>query len=227
MNLSVVLPAHNEAANLGPLLDEIVRCLQGLGWDYEVIVVDDGSTDGTRQLLERYLSDRIKEVYNQTKSGYGGALRAGFAAATKEWIFFMDTDRQFDIAELSRLAEHSNDNDLVIGYRAHRQDHFIRKINAAIFNWSVRLLFNLWIKDIDCAFKLIRRDVIVRAKLESRGALINTELLVKAKNMGCRIRQVPVSHFPRLLGQPSGANIKVILRAMRELASFRLTGHVR
>ncbi len=226
LQISIVLPAHNEAENLPALVKDITGYMHELGWDYEIIAVDDGSTDSTKEVIERLRSgdNRIKGVYHPKNRGYGAAVRSGFSAAEKEWVFFTDSDRQFDIKEISKLAEYSDSADLVIGYRKNRRDNFMRKLNAGIFNLAVNILFGLWVRDIDCAFKLIRKEVVQKARLESNGALINTELLVRAKKFGYKIKQVPVSHYPRLKGEQSGANIKVILRAVKEILLFRLTG---
>lgn len=225
IQLSIILPAHNEAGNLPELIKKITDCMRELAWDYEVIIVNDGSTDGSEEVIENLQIDsRIKAVHHPKNRGYGAALRSGFSAATKEWIFFMDADGQFDIKEISRLAEYLDEADMIIGYRKNRQDHLVRKLNAQIFNLAVNILFGLWIRDIDCAFKLIKKEIVERADLESDGALINTELLVRAKKLGYKIKQIPVSHYSRLSGEQSGANIKVILRAVKEILLFRLTG---
>jgi len=226
IQLSIVLPAHNEAENLPKLIGEIRSYVNNLGWDYEIIVVNDGSTDDTKNILEELQrsDNRIKSVHHPKNRGYGAALRSGFSAATKEWIFLTDSDLQFNIKELSNLTEYADRYDMVIGYRKNRQDYFIRKVNAAIFNLAVNLLFGLWVRDIDCAFKLMRREIVNKANLESNGALISTELLVRAEKLGYKIKQIPVTHYPRLSGQSSGGDIKVILRAVKEILLFRLTG---
>src|SRR3989338_7867982 len=226
IQLSIVLPAHNEAENLPGLIQDVTAYLESLGWDYEIIIVNDGSTDGTQNILEelQIKNSRIISVHHPKNRGYGAALRSGFSAATKEWLFFMDSDRQFDIKEISKLANYIDKYYMVIGYRKDRQDHLIRKINAGIFNIAVNLLFGLWVRDIDCAFKLMRREIVNKANLESNGALISTELLVRAEKLGYKIKQIPVTHYPRLSGQSSGGNIKVILRAVKEILLFRLTG---
>src|SRR6185369_1613085 len=218
MEISVVLPAHNESENLPKLVGSIVEYMRNLGWDHEIIIVNDGSTDSTQSVIEKLqLSYPIRTVRHPVNRGYGAALRSGFSAATKKWVFFMDSDLQFDIKEISKLAEYVDRYDIIIGYRKNRQDHFIRKINAAIFGLAVNVLFWLWVRDIDCAFKLIKREVIEKANLESNGALINTESLVRAKKMNYRMKQIPITHYPRQAGSQSGANIRVILRAVREI----------
>ncbi len=226
LQISIVLPAHNEAENLPILVADTISCLNNLGWEYEIIIVNDGSTDNTRATIEELQKkySHIKEVDHPKNRGYGASVRSGFSAATKEWVFFTDSDRQFDIKEIAKLAEYADAFDLIIGYRKNRQDHFTRKLNAGIFKLAVNLLFGLFVKDIDCAFKLIKKEVIDKVNLESNGALINTELLVRAKRLGYKIKQIPVSHYPRLRGEQSGANIRVVFRAVKEIILFRLTG---
>lgn len=227
MNISIVLPALNEEQNIPDILRDIQAHAQRHDWNYEIIVVDDGSSDRTSAVAQQ-LSDTIPVtvVRHPTNRGYGAALRSGFHAATKEWVLFTDSDRQFDIADMDTLIAHSSQAEFVIGYRANRQDHAGRKLNAWLFNRAVRLLFGLRVHDIDCAFKLMRRDALMTLNLESSGALINTELLVKARQHTYRISEVPVTHLPRIHGAPTGARISVIVRALRELLLFRITGHV-
>lgn len=225
MGVSIVLPAHNEAKNLPTVVKEIVEYMEHLNWDYEIVVVNDGSTDESAEVINDLTKNsRVSTVIHPKNLGYGAALRSGFRAASKPWIFFMDSDRQFDIREISKLATHRDKFDMILGYRKERQDHLVRKVNAGIFNLAVNLLFGLWIRDIDCAFKLIKREIIEQANLEANGALINTELLVKAKRAGARSIQIPVSHYPRSEGKSSGANIGVIMRAVKEIILFRCTG---
>lgn len=223
--ISIILPAYNEAENISIVVTDIINCMQFLSWDYEIIIVNDGSIDNSIGVIGSLIKNpQIKSVNHSENRGYGAALRSGFHVATMPWIFFMDSDRQFDIREITKLSKYTNDFDMVIGYRKNRQDNMLRKLNATIFNLAVNLLFGLWLKDIDCAFKLIRREIIDTIKLESNGALINTELLVKTKRLGYKIKQLPVSHHPRPKGEQSGANVKVILRAIKEIILFRLTG---
>jgi glycosyltransferase involved in cell wall biosynthesis len=196
-------------------------------WDYEVIVVDDGSTDDTSMTAHTAGSNMpLIIVRHDVNQGYGSALRSGFAHASKDWIFLTDGDGQFNINEIDRLAAKAPEGDIIIGFREHRRDHRGRLVNAWIFNKVVRLFFGLRVKDIDCAFKLMRRTALEQLRLEARGALISTELLVRAQRAKFRIVEVAVSHFPRKYGAPTGAKISVILRAIRELILFRFTGHL-
>ena len=148
-------------------------------------------------------------------------MKAGFAAATKDLIAFVPADKQFDFSEISRFLDRIGEADIVSGYRARRQDHFVRKLNAFGWNTLIRLLFGYLCRDIDCGFKLFRREVLDRVTLVSNGAMIDTELLAGARARGLRIAEVPVTHLPRVAGKPTGANVKVVARAFRDLLRFR------
>ena len=222
-SLSVVLPAYNEEANVERAVEGVSSVAQQLGIDYEIILVNDGSTDRTgeiaRELMQRVPSFRLVEHY--PNRGYGGSLRAGFAAAMGDLIAFVPADNQFDFREISRLLERLDEADIVSGYRAERQDTFIRKLNGFGWNTLVRLLFGYLCRDIDCGFKLFRREVLERVTLASDGAMIDTEFLAGARARGFRIAEVPVIHLPRVAGEATGANLKVIAKAFRDLVRFR------
>jgi glycosyltransferase involved in cell wall biosynthesis len=222
--MSVVLPAYNEEENAGPAVMEAMEIVGPIADDYEVIVVDDGSRDGTaekvHQLAERY--PQVRLVQHQVNQGYGAALYSGFTSSRKELVFFTDSDRQFDLTEIRKLLPFIDEYDLVIGYRAPRRDPFMRKLNG--WGWSalVTLLFGYTSRDIDCAFKLFRREIIDRINIESRGATLSAEFLVRAKQAGYRIHEVPLAgHRPRVAGSQTGARLDVITRAFRELIRFR------
>jgi len=224
LSLSIVLPAYNEEANAAVAVEQVSAVAQRLGMDYEIILVNDGSADRTgeigRELAQRIPNFRLVEHY--PNRGYGGALKAGFAAADKELIAFVPADNQFDFGEISLLLERLDGADIVSGYRADRQDAFIRRLNALGWNTVVRLLFGCLCRDIDCGFKLFRREILERVTIVSDGAMVDTEFLAGAKARGYRITDVPVTHLPRTIGEATGANLKVILKAFRDLARFRL-----
>jgi glycosyltransferase involved in cell wall biosynthesis len=187
--------------------------------DWEVIVVNDGSADNTEWIVkkEAKVEPRIKCYNHAVNRGYGAALQTGIFEAHKEFIFFMDSDGQFDISELPLLIKHIGEYDIVAGYRHNRQDPWNRRLNAWGWNRLVRMVLGVRIIDIDCAFKLFRRSVFDKILIRSLGAMVNTEILAQAKRFGLRINEVPVSHFARVHGNPTGANLGVIIKAFREL----------
>ena len=221
--LSLVFPAFNEAANLPTLLESATKIGDQLGVDFEIVIVDDGSEDQSAVVLERWRQrdPRIRSVHHVTNRGYGAALRAGLREARGELVFFSDADLQFDLREIADLLAHADDEiDIVAGYRAPRRDPWLRRVIARVWGHLIRVLFDLPIRDIDCAFKVFRRDVVDAIPIESVGAFVNTEILVRARRAGFRIRQIPVSHRPRRSGRQSGAHPRVILRALVELVKL-------
>jgi glycosyltransferase involved in cell wall biosynthesis len=225
-SLSIVLPAYNEEENAAAAVEEVAAVARGLGLDHEIILVNDGSRDGTgrvgRELAGRIAHFRLVEHY--PNRGYGGALKAGFAEAGGDLIAFVPADKQFNFGEIRRfLAELERTGaDIVSGYRADRQDNAVRQLNAWGWNTLVRLLFGYLCRDIDCGFKLFRREVLAHVAIASDGAMIDTEFLAGARARGYRIAEVPVTHLPRTAGEATGANLRVIARAFRDLARFRL-----
>ncbi len=217
--LSLVLPAHNEEANIRAVVEEAAEVLPTAFSDYEIIVVNDGSKDRTLEIAQELAAENphVRVVNHPVNRGYGAALTSGFNAATGDFIMFMDSDRQFDINDVHLLTPYVDDYDIVAGYRLKRSDPAHRIINAWIFGLAVRLLFDINVKDIDCAFKIMRAEVLKGINLESPGALINTEILAKAMVQGRTITQVGVHHYPRLEGEQSGASLKVVMRAFWEI----------
>ena len=219
VNLSVVLPAHNEEANLARAIERVGAAASRLTSAHEVIVVDDGSTDGTAEVVEKASADdpRVHLVRHGRNRGYGAALRSGFEAATMDLVFFTDADNQFDPEQLSELLSAIDGADAVVGYRATRTDPLVRRLNAAAWNALVRGLLHVGVRDVNCAFKLFHRRDLVALDLESDGAMINTELLAKLRQAGRTVAEVPVDHYPRTAGEASGGSPAVVLRAFAEL----------
>ncbi|HKJ23714.1 MAG TPA: glycosyltransferase family 2 protein [Myxococcota bacterium] len=220
--LSILYPVFDEAGNVPTLLDETRRWAPRVAGRFEVIVVDDGSRDGSVEAVERARAGdaRIRIVRHERNRGYGAALRTGLRAARGRLIFFTDADLQFDLSELEGLLAHAESFDVVAGYRAPRRDPWPRRVLA--FGWGtiVRAVFGLRVRDIDCAFKVFRREVIDAIPIASIGAFVNTEILLRAEQAGFRIHQVPVTHHPRRHGRQSGARPRVIGRALLELGRF-------
>lgn len=225
-SLSVVLPAFNEAQNLAATVAGALAVLPQLSARFEVLIVDDGSRDGTAEVC-RDLTSRNGGVHvlrHSRNRGYGGALRTGFKAARGELIFFTDADGQFAFDQLSRFLADIENIDMVIGYRERRQDAWHRTFNSRLGNSMARRLLHVRARDINCAYKLMRRDLLMRLPLRSDGALISAELLALARRARWQIKERPVLHFSRKSGNATGANPLVILRTIQEY--FQLRGRL-
>jgi len=220
--LSLVFPVFDEAGNLTALLDQALDLAPRLAADFEIIVVDDGSRDGSARIAEerRLAEPRLRLIRHPSNRGYGAALRSGLREARGELVFFSDADLQFDLEELATLLAHARDFDIVAGYREPRRDPWGRRAMAFAWGSLVRRLFDVRVRDIDCAFKVFRRHVLEAIPIASVGAFINTEILVRATQAGFRIYQVPVSHRRRRFGRNSGARPRVVLRALVELVAL-------
>ena len=221
--LSIVVPAHNEEASVASTVSEVAAVARQLECDYEILVVNDGSTDCTAAIVRELARDiwHLRLVEHYPNRGYGGALKAGFAAASKELIALVPADGQFVFGEIDRFLDKIAEADIVCGYRARRQDSLLRNLNGWVWNVLVRLLFGYLCRDVDCGFKLLRRGVVEQVPLNSNGAMIDAELLAGARARGFRIVEVPVTHRPRAGGVATGAKPGVILKAFGDLLSFR------
>lgn len=217
-SFSLVLPAHNEAENIESVVRRSLEVLPRYFDDFEIIVVDDGSKDRTGAIIDALAAEdpRVRALHHSKNRGYGGALTSGFKASTGHHVMFMDSDRQFDIADIERLYPFIESHEIVAGFRMMRQDELHRRIFAETFNLVVRVLFGVHLRDIDCAFKIFDGDLIRSLSLASPGALINAEIQAKARRQGADIQQVGVRHFPRVAGEATGGNPRVIARAMKE-----------
>jgi len=218
-SLSVILPAYNEEALIADTISHVMPVLNSWMQDFEVIVVNDGSKDRTGEIVAALADydERIRLINHQVNKGYGAALVTGFESVTKELAFFMDSDGQFDIRDLARFFPLIEEYGAVLGYRIARQDTWMRKLNAWGWKKLVGFVFRVHVRDIDCAFKLFRSEFFRTNHLETRGAMINAEILYKLARAGYTYTQVGVQHLPRLAGKATGAKPAVILRALREL----------
>lgn len=226
-SLSIVMPAHNEEIAIAATVDAAIQAASQWTHDFEIIVVNDGSTDHTQAIVEAIAlqEPRVRIVCHESNRGYGAALVSGFEAVCKDLVFFMDSDGQFDINDLATFFPLLEHYDAVLGYRINRQDTWIRKVNALGWKLLVQLIFKLKVRDIDCAFKLYRANFFSEHRLETRGAMINTEILYKFTRAGYTYTEVGVHHLPRKGGQASGAKPAVILRAFRELVQYAWKWH--
>jgi glycosyltransferase involved in cell wall biosynthesis len=235
--LSWFFPAHDEAQNIEPLVEEALRELPRLAERFEVICVDDGSRDGTGAIADRLAAehpDVVRVVHHPVNRGYGAALRSGFGAARYPLVCFTDGDRQFRIADLGLLLDrmtspvdaHADATaarpDVVVGYRIKRADPAIRLAYARTYRACLRLFYGLRLRDVDCACKLFRREALEGIRLESGGAFLSAELLIKLRATRRSVVEVGVPHHARPAGRASGADPRVVMRAVRDFWRLRI-----
>jgi len=220
-SLSVFFPAYNEEGNIKSTVEKALVVLPDVADKYELIIVNDGSKDKTGEIAESLAKENknIRVVHHPQNCGYGEALKSGFYNAKYEWIVCTDADGQFDFSEITKLWEKTDKAQVVIGYRINRRDSYLRKFNG--WGWTIlaNLLLGINVRDVDCSFKLVKKEVIDKIpRLESvRGGMISPELLAKARKAGFNIDQVGVHHYPRLTGKQTGANLKVIIKSFIDL----------
>jgi glycosyltransferase involved in cell wall biosynthesis len=223
--LGVFFPAYNEEENIGPLLDEAVCELAKLASTFEIVVVDDGSTDRTAEIVRGYAErhPQVRLVSHPTNLGYGHALRTGFQSARGDAVALIDGDRQFRIGDLSLFLERWDDGDVIAGYRIVRADPRSRLLIARVYKTVLQRLFGLPIRDPDCGFKLFKRSVVdaITPQLVSRSAFISPELVIRSQLAGFKIVEVGVPHHPRVAGRAHGATPTVVYRTLREIARLR------
>ncbi len=202
--LSVVLPAYNEEANIERAVRSSAEAVAPLVSDYEIVAVDDGSRDKTPTILgrlEEEMGPRLVVVTHETNLGYGKALRAGFEAASGRFIFYTDADNQFDLRELEGFLPAMDDVDAILGYRVGRQDGAFRLMVSNGYNTLASLAFGMQVKDLNCSFKLFRREALTSLTLEEDYFFIDTEIVVQLHRAGYRYRQAGVRHYPRTAGR--------------------------
>jgi glycosyltransferase involved in cell wall biosynthesis len=221
--LSIVLPCQDEGANIEAMVEDALTAGRRVAREVEVVVVDDGSTDDTlavaRAAAEQ--SEAVRVVVHPVNRGYGAALRSGFEAARMPWVFLTDADRQFDLSQLDDFVPFTASHDAIVGHRVHRADPLLRRAAARAWNLLVGNLFSLPVRDVDCAFKLIRNDLLQSIELTADGAMVSTELTVRLIQAGARIEELDVLHKRRTAGRQSGLSPRVVARAFRELAATR------
>jgi glycosyltransferase involved in cell wall biosynthesis len=221
--LSVFLPAFNEEGNIKEVVVKTKKVLQEVAGKWEIVIVNDGSGDSTKKIVEDLQKEdpRIKLVNHDKNRGYGASFKSGLYNSKYNWIAFIDSDGQFDFAEITKFLEKQKETgaDIVIGYYEKRRVSKFKIITSKIWEFSVFILFGLKVHDIDCGFKLISKRVIdkIPPLVSERGAFISSELLIKARNAGFKIVEVPVTHYPRLKGVGTGRNLNVIIKSFIDL----------
>jgi len=222
-SISAFFPVLNEEGTVAKLTEDLLEVLAANFKEHEVIIVDDGSTDGTSEIADDLCKKNngcVRVIHHEKSRGYGNALKAGFDAAQYELVFFTDGDYQFDMKDLNRVIPYIKDNDIVVGYRQGRKDSKHRIWLSRGYNLLIRMLFDLKLKDIDSSFKLFRRSALEKITIESGGYFIDTEIMVKAKRQGLRIKEIGVSHLPRTFGE-SKVRMTHIITTLYEIAMLR------
>lgn len=203
-SLSVVLPAFNEVESVGVAVQRAIDVLPSLAREWEVIVVDDGSTDGTAEVMEQFTGEhypRVRHLRHHVNQGYGAALRTGFSRAQSDFVFYTDSDNQFDIGELTHTLPMMATHDVLVGFRVYRYDSPLRVVLSWVYNLLVRILFRVRVRDVDCAFKIFRREVLEKIDIETTNFFVDTELVAKARKWNFRIVEKGVRHYPRMAGE--------------------------
>ena len=227
--LSIVLPAYNEQDNIARQVEAVDAVCRDLQFDdWEILVVDDGSRDGTRAVCEalkpRY--PKLRLLVHDVNQGYAKALRTGFTSAVMPIVFYTDADNQFDVREIKNFLPAIEDYDLVCGFRIYRFDPFTRLVLSWGYNLLVRVLFRIRVRDVDCAFKLFRREIFDRIHIESRKFFVDTEILAKSAKLGLRMTEIGVRHYPRTAGQ-STVRASHVISTIGEIVSMWIAIHVR
>lgn len=227
--LTMFFPCYNEQANVAQVIQEALAVAQANADQYDVVIVDDGSKDETSAIVQKIAAQNpnVRLVRHTVNRGYGEALKSGFASAKYPWVFYSDGDRQFDLSEFPKLTSALANAGIVSGYRIVRADPWHRILNAKIFELALGVFMGLHVRDVDCAFKLYKREIFDKIQLKCSGALIDAEVLSKAQKKGYSIATVGVSHRPRVAGTQTGAKLHVIFRAMKEFAFLWWDLHLR
>lgn len=202
--ISIVLPAYNERQNLPIVVDRAFAVLPRLVSSFELILVDDGSADGTREAALELMREHhpvVRLAVHEHNRGYGAAIRTGFAHANGDLVFYTDSDNQFDLADLEHFLPLMGEWDLIVGFRVYRYDTVLRSLLSWVYNRIVRILFRVRVRDVDCAFKLFRREVLEKIVIESDDFFVDAELVAKARKWNFRLLEKGVRHYPRVAGE--------------------------
>jgi len=218
--VSAMFPCYNDAATIGGLVDDVHTALEPLTAELEVIVVNDGSSDGSREVLDALAVERpwLRVIHHERNRGYGGALISGFTAARNEWIFYTDGDAQYDATEAANLVPLATDDvDVVQGWKIARGDPLVRKVIGRVYHHTVKLLFRLPVRDTDCDFRMFRRRLIAERPLVSSSGVICVEMMRTFDAAGARFVETPVHHYPRPSGRSQFFRVPAIARSARQL----------
>ena len=223
-NISFFCPAYNEEKNLPEFIPKVIKFLSSITNEFEIIIIENGSTDKTYQIAQRLEEKfpQVKIIHNPIHLDYGAALKKGFAAAQYDYISYSDSDNQYDISELAPHLHLLDKFDVLSGYAVKKAASFSRKIQSDAYNFLLRFLFGIKLKDINCSMKVYKRAVLNKIEIKSDSAFIDAEMLIKAQQLGYRIIQFPVTHYFRKKGLATGSDPKVILATIKEMIKFKL-----
>lgn len=223
ISLSIFFPSLNDAKSLPMLVQKATNVAQKVSNDYEIIVINDGSTDDTREVLTKLEKNfpHLRSIHHPINRGYGGALKSGFKAASKEWVFYTDGDGQYDPMELTFLFRQVNDDvDVVNGFKLKRNDSFVRTYVGIFYNYFLHHIYQVPISDIDCDFRLIRNAVLKKIQMRAKSGLICLELTLKLKKVGARFKEVGVHHYERKFGKSQFFQIHHLVKTLTEHVTF-------
>jgi glycosyltransferase involved in cell wall biosynthesis len=224
ITLSVFFPAYFDENNIGKVVDKAVQVLEEINIkDYEITIIEDGSPDKTNEVADELAAkyEKVKVIHHKINQGYGATLYEGFMTAKCEYVFYTDGDNQFDLAELKKFIAMVPFSDIVVGFRKKKQYSTYRKITSLVYNYLLRFLFKIDYVDIDCAFKIIKRDLFDKITVKTKDAFIDAEILIKANLLGYTSTEIGVKHLPRLDGISTAARPSIILKTLKEIFEFR------
>jgi glycosyltransferase involved in cell wall biosynthesis len=228
-SLSIIYPMYNERENIPTAVSEALRIGYKIAPELEIVIVDDASTDGCGEIADQLAQNHpeVKVLHHRVNRKLGGALKTGFAAATKEWVLYIDSDlpiRMDDALNAVPLTESAN---VVIGWRKSRAESWRRKILSGIYNWMIRKFFCLHVRDVNFAFKLMHRELLDQILLTSEGSFIDAELLLELKRIGAQIAEIGMDYYPRVAGVSTLASNRVMLVLLGEMLRYRMEAHGR
>ena len=216
-SISAFFPVYNDAGTIELMINRLKQVLEETTKDYEIIIVNDGSEDNSAEIADQLAKKHknIKVIHHEKNKGYGGALKTGFKNVTKDLVFYTDGDAQYNALELKRLLPHINDHHVVNGYKLNRGDGILRKILGTTYNHTVRFIFNLKVKDVDCDFRLMHSKIFKNINLKTDTGMICVEMMKKIENQNYKIKNIPVNHYPRTYGRSQFLRPKRVIKTMK------------